>query len=278
MDTTDTVTFSWASLTEDVDQDGGDSRIGSAKNGTPAGSATSLSETITISSSTLAACMLLAILPTNVVGVTGGLIAASSVASAGTTWTNTSFTDFTGLGDFKLVVGVMASGNVTITGATFNGNAMTSLGSIVNTGSSPDLICHFFHIDVTQAGGASGNIVVTSSASTPSSPARIAKWAFYGVGSISAVQSAQGNATGAAVNIDVADGGTILAIHTRLTDTQTVTWTGAQECQDNSTGSLVFIRSSIAQYSYAAAETGRAIQATGSASGQYATLAIALNP
>ena len=158
------------------------------------------------------------------------------------------------------------------------GNAMTSLGSVVNTAASPDLICHFFHIDVTQAGGASGSIVVTASTTITLSPARFVKWAFYGVGSISAVQSAQGNATGAAVNIDVSEGGTILALHSRTTDTQTVTWTGVENLVDVSTGSVTVLRTAAAQHSYSDAETGRTVQATGSASGQYATLAIALNP
>lgn len=278
MDTTDTASFTWGSLTENADLDGGDSRIGSASNATPAVAATDLSETLTASTSSLITEILLSILPTNQTGVTGGLMRNHLASGSTTTWTISSANaDYTNLGDFKLVIGVMCAANVTISGVTFNGNALTSLGSVVNTGPNPDILCHFFHIDVTQAGGAVGSIVVTASGTVTSLAASVICWALYGVGSISAVQSSSGNAAGAAVNIDVAAGGMILALHNRSDNTQTITWSGAAELFDLSFTVVVGFRGGGGQWSYAPAETGRSIQASGT-SGQYATLAIAFNP
>jgi len=163
--------------------------------------------------------------------------------------------------------------DVTITGATFNGIAMTSVASIINTTATPDLIIHIFSLDVNQASPA-GNIVITCSASVAGVGFSAEVFAMYRVGSIGAAQSVSGNGTGNALAVTVAEGGFILACHIRDVNTQTVLWTGADELADLDINGA--FRNSAAQYPYATAEVNRTIQAVGSAAGEYATLAIAL--
>jgi len=87
---------------------------------------------------------------------------------------------------------------------------MTSRGSVVNTGPTPDLIVHFFSISLT-AGSASGNVVITASASIAGINGSVGYWKLYGVASYGTVVSSTGNpGTGATTAVTNSNGGAIL--------------------------------------------------------------------
>jgi hypothetical protein len=272
--TTDTVTTAWSGAPEDVDADVGDFAF-SAAHSAPATAKTTLAVTATVSAANTSPFTGLTILPPGE-KVRGGFRKLSSASFLGTsaTFTSASITDYTGLGSFKLIAVAAFEANASIAGISFNGNAMTQIGQIVNTGASPDLALGIFAIDVTPA-APSGNIVVTASANILGALCFLSTFCFYDVGSIGLAQSAQGSATGATVNVDVAEGGAIIAAHFRADQTQTISWSGVQELYEVASTAANF---GIADWAHADAEVGRAVQATGSASGQYATIAVALNP
>jgi hypothetical protein len=69
----------------------------------------------------------------------------------------------------------------------------------------------------------------------------------------------------------------IMAAHLRADEPQAARWTGLQKRRDMMQPSDTNMRLGIADRFLCEAETGRVIQVTGSASGQYCTLAVAFN-
>ncbi len=284
---TDTITATWSGLTEDRDADAGDHAISIASKTTAAAGKTDLAVTMTPSASSICRAAGLALHKTGS-RLRGGFrcanhstiiaVGATSVTIANATLGNKRLTDYTGLGSFKLLLFIGIEANCTITGVTFNGNAMTSVGSVTNTGASPDLTMAVFSIDVTQ-GAPSGDIVVSFSASITGT-LNITPACMYNVSSVGTPATATANAASAGVTLTVTDGNHILAAHIRSTDTQTITWTGVNKCNVEgltSAGGITANAWSAADWPDANAETNRAITPTGSASGQCATIAVALS-
>lgn len=275
--TTDTVAISWtAGLTLDVDADAGDYRGSSGSDINPSIGNRDVDVTLGLGSAAAQfQAASLAINPSVGNFVSGGFRSITAVNGVTTTATFSSIpmTNFTASGSFKLFAFFIVEANVTFTSATFNGNGMTAVGSIVNTGATPDISIHVFSIDVTQA-APSGNIIVTASGSIDAIPVALEVACMYNVRAVGAVQTAQGNATGAAVNVAVAEGGTILAFNAKATTGLSVAWTGVREVFD---GTLTGMSLSSAIQPFAAAEASRTVQAV-SSSDQYCTLAFACNP
>jgi len=273
---TDTATFTWTNITEDADADVGTYRLSSAHDLTPAVADTYASITAATSSGVCQAAYV-SVNPQQLSGIIrGGQYFTRDAGIAGTTSTypaGTPAANHTGAGSFKLVVFVGVESDTDISSVTYDGVAMTQIGSVANTGASPDIRIKAFATDITQA-DPDNNIVVNMAASV-STTLFVRFWRLYGVGSVGAAGSQQGNAAGASFTVDVNQGGLIIGMTVRGTDTQTTTWTGVTEMSDYDAGPAAVSMAS--QYN-CAAETGRTIQATGSASGQYATLAIPFNP
>jgi hypothetical protein len=185
--------------------------------------------------------------------------------------------DGTNAGDFLLTVFVATeTDNGVVTGVTFDGNAMTSRGSVQNSGATPDINISCWTIPVTQTDPV-GNIVATFTGSIGiAQTVSFIIMRLYDVASVGTAGSAQGNGTGNAVSpsIDVTEGGLIVGMNIRATDTQTNTWTGLTEISDRDSGPS---NMSVAARWLCTAETGRTVQAVGSGSGQYATLAVPFN-
>lgn len=270
---TDTNSITWTGLTGTLNVDGGTLRNASADLEVNVVGTTDLSIVATQTGSAVMSGQAQAILPASPAMLSGKLYRTRGTSFSGGATVTFSTNDFTGYGSFKLVVAVTCIANATINGVTFNGNAMTSLGVVKNSGPSPDMNIGFFAIDVTQA-APSGNIVVTMSGASIGDTIDIAQWLVFNMGSFGTLQSVQGNATGAALSVDVSAGGMILAATIRPTG-QTTTWTGVSEQRDTDTAIDAY---SLADRSYCAAETARTVQAVGSGSGQYITAAIACNP
>ena len=186
--------------------------------------------------------------------------------------------DISTRGTFKLVMAFVLEANVTISSVTVGGSPASRLGQIVNTTASPDLVLEVWTIDVT-AGSPSGTIAVTLSGNITSS-VFLVRHQLYNVRSVGAAQTVSGDATGAAVNVDTLSGSYLVAYHIRAAQGQTVTWTGVDETTDFdlTISALPFARFSCGERAACDAETGRTVQAVGSASGQYATLAMAFHP
>jgi hypothetical protein len=271
----DTLTFTWTGVTEDADADVGTFRLSSAHTTSPAAETR---DTVTATASGgVARAALASAIRADHVGVTGGKVISTNLTNVATSsfGTNTpTLTNHEGAGSFKLVALVEYENNVSITGATFDGVAMTLLGSVINTGVSPNLRIYAFGIDVTQA-DASGTLTFTLSGSTTDTFA-ISLYRLYGVGSVGTPGSVQATTgTGASFTVNVSQGGFILGAHIRATDTQTTTWTGLEETVDVDNGA--YAKSEAHRWN-CAAETGRTIQAVGNATGAHATLAIPFNP
>lgn len=271
---TDTVTATWAGVTEDADADVGASRNTSGHT-TDQVTASNTTISVTPSASTTIHASSL-VIPKNEPKLRGGVRRYSTTTFNTTTATFSTGTDYTGLGNFKLVCGIAIEANVTVSSVTFNGNAMTQIASVVYTTPSPDIVLYFYAIDVTQA-GPSGSIVITASASITGFNAALTAWHIYNFNSFGTPQSTTGNGTGSAVSVDVTENGMILAIHCRATETQTITWTGVHELVDDSVGLSNLFSYGSADYAHAAAETGRSVQAVGSASGEHATLVLPIS-
>jgi hypothetical protein len=80
------------------------------------------------------------------------------------------------------------------------------------------------------------------------------------------------------VSVSAAEGGTILAAHPPRGEIQSASWTGLQKRASHDAAFQHHMRLGIADRFLREAETGRVIQVTGSASGQYCTLAMSFNP
>jgi hypothetical protein len=208
---TDTTAFTWSGLTENFDADIGDYRLSSAVDLTPAAALTARS--ISANPPTTPTLINLGIMPLGVTGqIRGGFEGWSAATGSASTFTfaTTMVNNFNELGNPELVIAVTTEANVTISGVTHNGVAMTSRGSVVNTGATPDLIVHFFSISLTN-GAASGNIVVTASASVAGIICNIGVWTLYGVNSYGTLVSNQGApGTGATTSPVVNAGGAAL--------------------------------------------------------------------
>jgi hypothetical protein len=206
MATGDATNLVWSGITEVADTDVGDTRVGAALNSTK--QTTRTSTTVAFSASSAVATAF-CIPPKTRVGVSGGFHRRATVTTSGTTATLSTYVDFNNRGNFTLVVAAAIESNQTINSATFNGNAMTSRGSVTNTAASPDLQLRFFSIELTD-GAASGNIVITFSGS-PSENCSISTWCLYGVGSFGTAVTTTGNGASPALSPTNASNGAILS-------------------------------------------------------------------
>lgn len=276
MNPTDTATFTWnGGFTENVDADAGDFRESAASIVTPATAIQRLISTVTVSADFHYKNMLG--IPPKVRPYVRGRCTSFNGSFEVDPMTVESFTIAsvsTGRGNYKFIFTVLGNADQTITSVTYGGSAMTQIGLIRNTGPSPDVFIQVFAIDVV-AGSPTGDVVIDWSA-VPDGFMSYSAHALYGVGSVGTVASTSGNATGAAVSVNVSEGGCILAWHVRFDESQTITWTGVDEVDDRSAAFTA--RVGLAERYICTAESGRSVQAVGSASGQYATLAIPFNP
>lgn len=280
---TDSVTATWSVLTEVTDIDAGSYRNIAAIGG-PTLSPFESIISVTPSVSDGVTFSLLSVLKksTSLSTALSCSVRSAPMANLFVATTTSTFTvaarpnalNFTGLGSFTLYALLSVESDITVSGVTFNGNAMSLVGSAANTAASPDLRTYAYKIAVTQA-SPSGNLVVTYSSSASGSVG-VTLVRVYGGGTDQTIQSISGNAIGAAVNVTVAEGGVILAVTARATDTQVVTWSGVMD-PDTAIDAGSHAHST-AMRPYCGAEAGRAVQASGDASGQYVTMAFAINP
>jgi hypothetical protein len=203
---TDTNAFTWTAPTETFDADVGAYRLSAASNLVPVAGRTS--QNIQISAPAAANINAISPLPINTQGIRGGAHSLAGVLAT-TTAVFSGYVNFNNIGNPELVIAVGIETNVTITGVTFNGNAMTSRGGITNTAATPDIQIAFFSISLTN-GAASGNIVVTFSATAGSVQCFLYKWILYGVGGYGTIQTAQATGTGATLSPVINDGGAVL--------------------------------------------------------------------
>jgi hypothetical protein len=265
---TDTATFTFnGGVTEDLDIDGGDMRAGCASTTT---SGRIASTVVTTAGNVIP--LAVGIRPLDDKSVGGGFSHYAGRLSADPL-TIDAFPNNVSRGSCKLVVGVMTESDVTIVGITVGGQSLTRIGQALNSGASPDLHAEFWAIDLV-GGSPTGNVIIDFSAA-PGVSTIVSKWFLYGVNTIGPAQGVTGSGTGNALAVDVSKGGVILALHIRAGNTETTVWTGAAQFVDVDSGAFAY---SLAQRLMCDAETGRVIQAVGSASGQYATLAMAFNP
>jgi hypothetical protein len=265
---TDTATFTFnGGVTENLDIDGGDMRAGCASIST----AGRIASTVVGSAGSVIP-IAVGIRPIYDKNVGGGFSHYAGRSSADPL-TIDAFPNNVSRGSCKLVVGIQTESDVTILGVTIGGQPFTRIGQALNSAASPDLHAEFWIIDLV-GGSPTGNVIVDFSAA-PGVSTIVSKYFLYGVNSIGTAQSVTGNGTGNALAVDVSKGGVILALHIRAGNTETTVWTGAAQFVDVDSGAFAY---SLAQRLMCDAETGRVIQAVGSASGQYATLAMAFNP
>lgn len=264
---TDTATFTFnGGVTEDLDIDGGDMRAGSASIST----AGRISSTV-VGSAGVVIPISVGLRPLDDKGVGGGFNCFAGRLSADPI-TVDSFPNNVSRGSCKIVIGIQIETDQTIVGVTIGGQALTRIAQVTNTAASPDLHAEFWSIDIVN-GSPTGNVIIDFSAA-PGPSVTMSKWYFYGINSLGTPQSVTGNGTGNAVSVDVKKGGVILALSMHPA-AETTAWTGVAQVVDFAT---VDYASSIAQRLMCDEETGRVVQAVGSASGQYATLAMAFNP
>lgn len=273
---TDTVTFTWTGgVTEVQDTDAGSNRISGAV-GAPLTSADRNFEAVTptISASGVLLATAMPILRRDTMlsmawfPASNGPISVTTVVGNTITLSSAFYLNFAGLGKFRLYTTIGWENDITITGVTLGGNAMTLLGSAINTAASPDLGLATYYYDVDSAVLGSGDIVVTFSGA----PTRASFWTYRAyiatdnlnqINQVTASNTA--NAAAVAANIAVGNNGHILAFHMRADNTQTVTWSNVTEREDfNSTN----YRTCSADALFVDANASLAVTATGSASGQ----------
>lgn len=281
MNTTDTVTFTWTGpLTERTDADAGDMRLSSADSLTAAASEVRSTAVATGTGGTGRMGGAITAVPVSHTGVRGGMIARTSIAVTGATVTFAASmveTNHTNAGSFKLLfVFACEVDTITPNSVTYNGSAMTLVGSVVNTGASPDIKIYAYAIDVTQV-APNGAVVVTWSATMGTGATfDYSLTRLYGVNSVGTAGTSQGNGTTASTTVNVSAGGLILGFQIRSTAADnTNTWTGLDEISDQDVSGFGM---TVASRWQCAAETARAISCLNSASGQYAMLAIPFNP
>lgn len=282
MSETDTQTSTWSGgLTEVYDQDAGDYALSGAIAAAPTApmqgfSMNSLLDTI--SGAGVQAGLALAVGPMGR-RVEGGIRRSTAITSGfsdSSVTTSSRYFNFTGLGDFKLILTFVYQGDPTVTSVTHNGVAMNVIGHVVNAAASPDLHVYAYQLDITQA-APSGSLVINFSGALPATTSiGYNIYCMYNVGSISAaVGGTSAVAIGAALALDVSQGGSFIADHVHDTAGDSVTWTGADINVDISSSQ---VRRSTAYKCHNNAELARPIQATASGAAQNATMAFALNP
>lgn len=275
MSLTDTHTFTWSSLTEVFEGDVGDCAMAAAVRTTNATEipGTDLTETVTVSASATVAAFVLTVAPAG--GAIGGRIVQEvSDTGIGPTHTITAGRnryDNMGVGRLIFVTEVEAD-SLPLT-VTYDGVSMNLITSILNTGAAPDLELRIFELEVDLTATPDGSFVI--SGTSLGIPFHWSSWVLFNASRVGDFQTVQGNATGAALALDVENGGFIIGTTIRSTDTQTVTWTGINERRDTDFGPG---RVAYGWRAQNAAEQNRVVQAVGSGSGQYATLAVAFNP
>lgn len=271
-------TFTWTNLTERLDVDTDVSRVSIADNGlTPEGAEVRSTVTITSPSGNVRGVMM-SVAPEGQTGVRGGMMWGGGVSTIGSIIqiVGDPVINHAGAGDFTLLLCVgIESNNGNVTGVTYDGAAMTSRGSIANTGASPDLRLSMWSIPVTQASNPDGIVAITFAGSIAGTTCFAAFARLYGVGSFGTAVSSQGSGVGTSVAPNISAGGMLLGLHIRLTDTQAVTWSGLDEIADFDQGAY---RISMAWRPQCAAETGRTINAVNASSDQFATLVLPINP
>ncbi len=276
---TDTVNFTFTGTTEVVDVDAGVSRNGAGIQTTPSVGLTRPTVSVTTAGATagIRGCAV-AIPPYDFRGVKHQVwntptLMANADPSTQVDGVNSNM-DLEGTKRGKYLLTLYGETSATVSSVTLGGNAMTRIGQVVNTGPDPDLFIEVWSIDFDPAVNFDTDISIDLSGTPGASGIVRISHVLYDVGSVGTAQSTSGNATGAALAVDVAEGGMILACTIRSTSGQTTTWTGVEERVEavSDAGFSMGFRQ------FCAAETGRTVQAVGSASGQYATLAIAFNP
>lgn len=267
----DTVTLSWSSMSEVVDADAGTCRIGAATRSIETTSpGTDLVETVTASGSTNLEFILLIIPPKGTPAIRQQI--RNTGVAAGSTVTIESSLQLHNMGTVKLVMILEVEADGISYGASYAGVAFNVMASVTNTGASPDLDLRILELDVDTDATPEGALLITGiSALLPYS------YHLYVLKNVrnGDAQTTSGNATGAALAVDVENGGIIIAAHIRASDSQTVTWTGVTEIRDTDAGNW---RASNGFANALVAEQNRTVQAVGSASGQYATAAVSFNP
>jgi hypothetical protein len=281
MEAADTTTFTWTgALAERTDADAGAMRLSSGDNLTGATSEVRSTATATASAGTIRPTGAVTAAPTGQTGVRGGIHIATSLSVTGATATvpaSRPGTDHTNAGSFKLVFCFGCEVNtITPSSVTYNGSAMTFVGSVINTGASPDFKLYVYEIDVTQA-APNGALVVTWSATMGTGATFFYSIArLYGVGSIGTAGTDQNNNVTASTTVTVNTGGIILAWQMRGADAgDTNTWSGLDEVIDADVGSMGM---TIACRYQCAAQTNRPISCTNTVSGAYAMIAVPFNP
>jgi hypothetical protein len=281
---TDTATFTWTSLTEDVDADAGSSRVSSAHLVTPTSADTILAVSATPSAGALQAPVAVTVHPkTGATVVSGGWIVSEfnfNISSPAVTYSSPLLTNKSTHGTFKLLVGLMGDSDIAINSMTINGAAMSRIGQATNTASSPDIRLEFWAIDIVN-GSPSGNIVVTYASTNTTTELSLLTWHLYNVGNVGTAQAITGNGTGSALSVPVSAGGAIIAMNCQTVaqgTTRTVTWTsGMTPIIDGQVESSGLYLASTAEKFLCSSGT-QTVQAVSSLSGQYSTLAIAFNP
>lgn len=279
---TDTVTFTWTGgVTEVQDTDAGDNRISGAV-GAPLTSADrnfeAVTPTISASGALLAVAMPI-LRRDNMLSVAWFPNSAQPTAvttAVGNTMTLSSafYLNFAGLGKFRFYTTIAWENDITITGVTLGGNAMTLLGSVINTGASPDLGLATYYYDVDSAVLGSGDVVVTFSGV----PTRTSFWtyrAYIATDNFNQINQATAsntaNAAAVSANIAVGNNGHVLAFHIRADNTQTVVWSGTGIIERGDFNGTNY-RISGADVCFVDANASYGVTATGSASGQCALL------
>lgn len=281
---TDTATHTInGGLTKDLDIDGGDMRAVSGSLVTPATAVTRITSTVVASAgfspnflSPIGIRRLddkgVGVSPHGFIGGTGIVFGTPQTELA----SDPGGPDMTGCGTFKIVLMIVMRSAATINSITINGVAFTRISQTRNTNASPALTAEIWVAEVAND-VPSGNIVYTFSAD-PGQYICVQRFHLYDVQSVGTPQTVQGNATGAALAVSVSKGGVILASTIRDNQASTVTWTGVTEkCEFNVTTAPAFTWGGGDRF-MCDDEVNRTVQAVGSVSGQYCTMAIAFNP
>lgn len=273
MNITDTATATWSGLTELVDQDAGDNRITLAGNFTPAASATDATITVTGSAGNMQGILLVVPNAASVVAKVSLLQMRGSTGSS----TTATVTNFGGpdRGAFQLLLFVAAEVNTTITAITLNGVDISSglIGSVVNTGATPDLTMYAYSWPIDSSNSPSGSLVVTYGASITGAVVIFTAFAVHG-GTIGTPVTANANDGSADLTTTISEGGTIIALEAHGTDTDAAAWSNVTEVADVDIGAY---RLSMGLRHYCAAEASRAVAATFT-SQQHIGMSVPINP
>lgn len=159
--------------------------------------------------------------------------------------------------------------------------AATTISSVTVGGVSADIVTQFSNSDTNSdicgiaianvPSGTTGDIVVTFAASLVR--AAFTVWRAVGFDFSAPLDFDTDGSTNPTVNVDVEDGGFLVATALSNNNGSTTTWTGATEQSDQTLETYVTI--SDAHYEPTADETGRTVTATFGASGSTPVMAVA---